>query len=179
MVRPAGRNSPLVAGELSGYLARLNSIAALAKLSGGKVGGYSLLEHTADVGISAYGDSLEDALSCLAAGMFSLLVDPNSVALGHAQVVSLASRDRETLAVDWLNELLYQYEATGFLMKECRIELNPGKAGAASFTLEAHCRGERFDAGKHHILGVIKAATYHQLSVTQDSLWRINVILDV
>ena len=179
MVCPAGRNSPLVAGELSGYLTRLNSITVLAKLSGGKVGGYSLLEHTADVGIYAYGDSLEDVLSWLAAGMFSLIVDPSSVALGAAQEISLLSRDRETLAVDWLNELLFHYESTGFLMKDCRIELNPGEAGAASFKLEAHCRGERFDAGKHHILGVIKAATYHQLSVTQDSLWRVNVILDV
>ena len=143
------------------------------------MGGYSLLEHTADVGINAYGDSLEDALSWLAAGMFSLIVDPSSVALGHAQVVSLVSRDRETLAVDWLNELLYLYEATGFLMKECRIELTPQEAGAASFKLEAHCCGEVLDAARHHILGVIKAATYHQLSVTKDSLWRVKVILDV
>ena len=148
------------------------------------MGGYSLLEHTADVGIHAYGNSLEDALSWLAAGMFSLIVDPNSVAPGYAQVVSLVSRDRETLAVDWLNELLYQYEATGFLMKESRIQLTPQGDGATSFKLEAHCCGEGFDAAKHHILGVIKAATYHQLSVsqlsgTQDSLWRVNVILDV
>ena len=143
------------------------------------MGGYDILEHTADVGICAYGDSLEEALSWLATGMFSLIVDSSSVAPGHSQVVSLVSRDRETLAVDWLNELLYQYEATGFLIKECRIELTPPNAGDASFKLEAHCCGEVFDTARHHILGVIKAATYHQLSVTQDSLWRVKVILDV
>lgn len=70
------------------------------------MGEFTLLEHTADVAITASGDSLAEALAWLAAGMFSLIVDQDTVASSQCQHVSVVSRDRETLAVDWLNELL-------------------------------------------------------------------------
>ena len=96
------------------------------------MGGFTLLEHTADTGISAYGDSLEEALSWLAAGMFSLVVDPETVDASHTRTISLVSSDREALAVDWLNELVYLHETTGFLLKDCHVTLNQGEHGARS-----------------------------------------------
>lgn len=69
------------------------------------MGEFTLLEHTADVAISASGDSLAEALAWLAAGMFSLIVGQETVASSQCQRLSVKSRDRETLAVDWLNEL--------------------------------------------------------------------------
>jgi SHS2 domain-containing protein len=141
------------------------------------VGEFTLLEHTADVAISASGDSLAEALAWLAAGMFSLIVDPETVASSQCQRLSVKSRDRETLAVDWLNELLYRYETTGFLPKEFRLSLAEGEAG-----LDAICRGEQFDPARHRILTVVKAATYHQLAVLRlkdDGRWRVHVVLDL
>ena len=132
------------------------------------------MDHTADIGVSAFGDDLGEAMAWLAAGMFSLIVDANTVVPSCTRAVSVASRDQEALAVDWLNELIYQYEATGFLMKECQVSLNQGNT-----RLSALCIGEKMDPDKHHILTVIKAATYHQLSVTYDRQWHVNVILDV
>ena len=132
------------------------------------------MEHTADVGISAWGKNLEETLSWLAVGMFSLIVDPATVAADHSQVISLVSRDRETLVVDWLNELLYQHETTGLLLKDCHVSLEQGDT-----RLEALCRGEQSDPGRHHILTVVKAATYHGLSVSHDRRWHVRVILDV
>ncbi len=136
--------------------------------------GFTLLEHTADVGIRARGSSLAEALSWVAAGMFSLIVDPDTVTSHQSQEVLVISRDRETLVVDWRNELLYRYETTGFLLKECRISLE--REGTC---LRAICHGERTDPARHHILTVIKAATYHRVAVTHDGGWTINVILDV
>jgi SHS2 domain-containing protein len=137
------------------------------------VAGFTFLEHTADIGIVATGDSLEEALSWLARGMFSLLVDPDTVAAQCSRQVSLSARDWESLVVDWLNELLYLYEATGFLFKGCRVTLpGPGR-------LEARCQGELLDPGRHQIQTVIKAATYHRLEVSNNGQWRVQVILDV
>ena len=184
------------------------------------------MEHTADVGISAWGKNLAETLSWLAVGMFSLIVDPTTVASDHSQAVSLVSRDRETLAVDWLNELLYQYETTGFLLKECQVTLKQGYAGLKAIIhgeqvdparhhiltlavdwlnellyqyettgfllkecqvtlkqgdagLKAIIHGEQVDPARHHILTVVKAATYHLLSVSHNRNWRATVILDV
>ena len=141
---------------------------------GGTLGGFTLLEHTADIGVSACGDSLEEALCWLAAGMFSLIVDAKTVAPVSSRVISVASRDREALAVDWLNELLYQYEATGFLPKECHVTLDQRDR-----RLKAVCKGEEADLDRHHILTVIKAATYHRLSVGHGKEWKVRVYLDV
>jgi SHS2 domain-containing protein len=109
--------------------------------------------------------------------MFSLLVDSDTVAAQCSRQVSLTAHDQESLVVDWLNELLYLYEATGFLLKECRVALpGPGR-------LEAQCRGELLDPARHHIQTVIKAATYHGLEVSnkgsKTGQWRVQVILDV
>ena len=153
------------------------------------MGGFALLDHTADIGISACGETLEDALSWLAIGMFSLIIDPDAVAASHSRVVSVVSRNREALAVDWLNELLYQYEATGFLMKDCQVSLGKGDRDQGSAEqgngeqdnarLEALCHGDQVDLARHQILTVVKAATYHRLSVSQGRMWQVSVILDV
>ena len=137
------------------------------------MGGFNLLEHPADVGIEARGDSLEEAMAWLAAGMFSLIVDPATVRPTDSRHVSVTSRDRVSSVVDWLNELLYQYETTGFLLSHCQVSLGPGGR------LEAECRGEPLDPHRHHVLTVVKAATYHQLVVSQTHQWYIRVILDV
>lgn len=136
--------------------------------------GFTLVEHTADVGVSATGDSLGEALAWLAKGMFSLIVDPETVAPSQVRRVSLVSRDKESLVVDWLNELIYHCEANGFLVKECQVS-----APAEGDRLEAQCHGEERDPARHRILTVVKAATYHNLSVSHDGGWQITVILDV
>ena len=138
------------------------------------VGGFTLLEHTADIGISACGDKLEEALAWLAVGMFSLIVEPSTVVRARTQVITVTSSDRDALAVDWLNELVYQYETTGFLMKDFQVSLNQEVT-----QLEALCGGETLDPSRHHILTVIKAATYHGLSVNHGQQWQVSVFLDI
>ena len=140
------------------------------------MGGFTLLEHTADVGVSSCGESLEEALSWLATGMFSLIVDPSTTTAQVSQVLSVASRDLESLAVDWLNELLFQYETKGFLPKDYQIVLQQEQDRVS---LEALCQGDQLDPARHEILIVVKAATYHNLSVEQGPPWRISIILDV
>ena len=143
------------------------------------MGGFTLLEHTADVGVVATGQTLGDALAWVAKGMLSIIYDLDTVAPRDCLPVSVVSRDREALVVDWLNELLYQYEAAGFLTRECQVSLEEGDT-----RLQARCWGESLDPARHRILTVVKAATYHQLEVAHPSLpgkdqWRIQVILDV
>lgn len=138
------------------------------------MGKFKLLEHTADVGIIATGDSLAEALSWAARGMFSVIVELDNVAPLESREVSVDSPDQEALIVDWLNELLYRYEAEGFLPKEFLISVD--ETGA---NLKAQCLGEAFDPERHHILTSVKAATYHELMVTHNQEWRIQVILDV
>jgi SHS2 domain-containing protein len=138
------------------------------------LGAFELLEHTADVGIIATGGSLAEALSWAARGMFSVIVELDDVAPLESLEVSVASPDQEALTVDWLNELLYRYEAEGFLPKEYLVSVDE-----TGTNLTAQCLGEPFDPERHHILTSVKAATYHELMVTHNQEWQIRVILDV
>jgi SHS2 domain-containing protein len=137
-------------------------------------GTFELLEHTADVGIVATGDSLGEALAWLATGMFSVIADLDTVTSRETREVEVASGDREALVADWLNELLYRYEAEGFLPREFKVRVDD--AGTA---LRAECWGEPVDPERHQLLAAVKAATYHGLELSYDSQWRIQVILDV
>ena len=138
------------------------------------MGGFTILEHTADVGVQATGEDLASALAWAAVGMFSIITDLELVESRQVIHVSLASTDRESLAVDWLNELLYRHEADGFLASEFRVSVND-----TGTSLEAECSGEPVDAGRHRMLMSVKAATYHEVEVAGNGEWRIRVVLDV
>ena len=135
--------------------------------------GYQILDHTADVGIAASGNTLAEALAFLAKGMFALIADPETVEVSDSWELYVSSTDKEALAVDWLNELLYRYEADGFLPKEYCICVEDGGK-----TLTARCSGEKVDPLKR-VFTQVKAATYHGIEVSHDREWRIQVVLDV
>ena len=138
------------------------------------MGGFEILEHTADVGVRATGDTLAEALSWVAKGMFSVIADMDSVEPRKALEVSVPSTDADTLVVDWLNELLYRYEAEGFLLKEFDVTVDEGGK-----SLVGKCVGEAVDPERHVMLTAVKAATYHDLQVSHNAQWEIQVILDV
>lgn len=114
-----------------------------------------MLEHTADLGIVASSDTLDEALAWVAKGMFSAIADLDSVSPQELLEVAVKATDPEALVVDWLNELLYRYEAEGFLPREFDVTLDDTGTG-----LHAQCWGEPIDLERHEILTSVKAATY-------------------
>jgi SHS2 domain-containing protein len=137
--------------------------------------GFALFEHTADVGVRAWGASEEAVFEEAAKGMFSLVCDPQTVGFQEALAVSVEAptADHELLLVAWLNELLYLFEAQRILFSQFKV-LELGES-----TLEAEVAGEAL--GSHHaVCGGVKAATYHGLKLARTSDgWEAEVILDV
>jgi SHS2 domain-containing protein len=138
------------------------------------LGGFELVEHTADIGVQATGDTLAEALAWVAKGMFTVIADLERVEPRAILEVSVRSTDREALVVDWLNELLYRHETEGFLPTDFHVAIDETET-----RLEGRCLGEPFDPLHHDLLTSVKAATYHELSVSHDGSWRIQVLLDV
>ena len=136
--------------------------------------GFEITEHTADVGVSATGADFEEALASLATGMFSVMAHPETVRSVRSWQVEVDSADREALVIDWLNELLYRYEAEGLVPKVYRVSV-----GESGESLVADCTGELLDPQRHRPGTVVKAATYHGLEISHNDEWRIRVVLDV
>src|SRR4030043_272172 len=133
---------------------------------------YELIEHTADMGLAAYGKDLAGAFANAAYGMFSIIADLNAVKEVESRRIRIKEDDAESLLFEWLNSLLYYFDVETLLFKKFDIvELGDDH-------LEAVCYGEKYDASRHHLKTGIKSATYHMLEVDKAKN-RVQVIFDV
>ncbi|GBD11073.1 Protein archease [bacterium HR23] len=140
----------------------------------GSMGGFTFLEHTADVGIVAEGATLAEAFAWAGMGMFAVIADLSTVREQEKVEVEVTAPDREALLVDFLNELNFLFEARGFLCK--RIEV----VEMEDTRLRAVCWGEKIDRSRHRIQCLVKSATYHALALQPtNGGWRVQVILDI
>ena len=128
--------------------------------------------HTADTGLMAYGKDLPEAFANAAYGMFSIIADLRAVKETESRVVQVTGNDREGLLFEWLNRLLYFFDAEMLLLKRFDIEKFEDK------TLKATCYGEKFDPSRHKIKAGVKSATYYLLQVDKEKN-RVRVIFDI
>jgi protein archease len=135
---------------------------------------YETFDHTADIGIRAFGRTPEEVFIHAAEALFNVLTDLGSIRGRLTREVEVRGSDLEDLLVRWLGELLYLCEGEGYLFQEFSIvQLTPT-------SLKAAARGERFDPARHEFKTEIKAVTYHQVEVSQKGeTWVGKVILDL
>ena len=122
---------------------------------------YEEIDHTADVGIRAYGTTLDELFAHAAEGMFSLVTDLNRVKKVGEVEVSLEAGDTPTLLARWLEELLFLHETQHLLFSSFDVHVRRN-------TLEANARGEMIDKKRHELRLVIKAVTRHGLLLDLD-----------
>jgi len=150
---------------------------------------FEVIDISGDVGIKAYGGNLKDAFMNAAIGMYSLITDLEIVKEEKVIDVSIESDSMEGLLVSWLNELVFHFDAYGFIGKRITIkELTPspplgGREQPSSMQdcrIKASLSGEDFDPARHESRLLIKAATYHRLKVEKkNGEWEIDVIFDI
>lgn len=135
--------------------------------------GFEITDHTSDVGIVAYGKSLEEVFVNAALGTFSLVADLGAVAETIERSIEVDAMNREELLVAWLNELLYLFDAERLIFRRFQI------TGLEEEKLSATAWGEEIDPSRHNLQTQVKAATYHQLKLEKPNGFRAQVILDV
>ncbi|GJQ59054.1 MAG: archease [Candidatus Scalindua sp. AMX11] len=139
---------------------------------------YTLIDHTADIGIDIFGDTLSDLFSNAGFAMFDIITDITTVEAKDQRIIKVEGIDREQLLVDWLGELLYLYDVKNLLFKDFLItDMNENQLTAS---LTATIRGEKYCETKHTINTEIKAVTHHALSVKlEHNRWKARVIFDL
>ena len=135
---------------------------------------FETLNHTADIGIIAYGKDISEVFINAAKGFLSLVIDPKEVSNKETHDIEVAAADREALLLNWLNELIYLLGAKEVLLKDFKvIEITDLK-------LKVQASGEKIKKNKHHFMREVKAATYHKLKIEQTAEgWRAQVIFDI
>ena len=134
---------------------------------------FEFINHTADVGIIAYGADMSQAFANAARALFSLITELDDVAEVIQRDIELTATDVESLLAEWLNELVYQFDTESILFKRFDIiQFNNTR-------LKARGYGEKVDRSKHKLKIGVKAATYHMLKVDKGDGCRVQVLFDI
>lgn len=136
---------------------------------------FEFFEHTADIGVIAYGKTLKQAMANCAYGMFSILVDNlHEVNTQKTVEIEVSGNDLQEILVAFLSELLYNHTVGNLILKKFSI-----KEIRDTF-LKAKASGELYDPARHKIWHEIKTVTYHQLKIEEkEGYFRIQVIFDI
>jgi SHS2 domain-containing protein len=135
---------------------------------------YRYIDHPADVGFEAYGDTLEELFANAALAVYSFMTEVDEIAEEEERAVAIQAEDLLSLMFDWLDELLFLFESESLVMKTFGITVNESE-----FRINGTCRGGKFDPAKHASGIIVKAVTYNMMEVKKNEVWHAQVVLDV
>lgn len=135
---------------------------------------YEVFEHTADIGLHAYGSTLSELFIHAAQGMESLMIPPEQVRIQVSRVVEVDGHDSVSLLIAWLNELIFLFDTEYLIF--CQFEIE----SLTETHLRGRASGESYDAHRHELGSAIKAVTWHEAAVEQtDGGYKARIIFDI
>ena len=138
---------------------------------------FEILEHTADIGIAAYGKNKREVFINAAKGMFEIIAgETKNIKENFYDKIKLEADNLEGLLFAWLNELLYIGETKLIILNKFKIK------ELSDFQIKAEVEGMKINPPFVKIEKEIKAVTYHRLEIKKDEesgLWRAQIIFDI
>ena len=134
---------------------------------------FEIVNHTADVGIIAYGADMNEAFANAAKALFSLITELDDVEEVMHRDIELTAPDQESLLVEWLNELIYLFDAENIIFKRFDV------TRLSQTQLKARSYGHKVDSSKHKLKMGVKAATYHMLKIEKSNGSKVQVLFDI
>ncbi|MBS1266767.1 MAG: Protein archease [Candidatus Woesearchaeota archaeon] len=121
--------------------------------------GYKYLEHEADVGIQAFGNTVKKAFEDGAKAMFNVMIDLDQVEHKKEVEINCKADNLPALFIEWLNELLAQMDISIMFFSDFKVKIIEDKG----FSLIGQAIGEKINLDKHETKTEVKAATYSGL----------------
>lgn len=138
------------------------------------MGHYQLLEHTADIGLEACGETRTELFIQAALALREILVGKSAPTGENNLSIRVDGVDDAELLVNWLGELVFLFESRLFLPATFVLHFE-GKQ------LAAEVKGQTMDPTQLEVTGEVKAVTHHQVVAEQtpDGWWYGRVYLDL
>ena len=134
---------------------------------------FEQVDISGDVGLQVWGQDLEDLFENAAIGMSNLITDVSTVPETETREVHVVAENNEDLLVQWLNELVFLFDTYNYICKSYSVSIVNKK-------LRAVISGGTFDPSTSESGLLIKAATYHDLSISKTNThWEATVIFDI
>ncbi|KAE8624600.1 hypothetical protein XENTR_v10005999 [Xenopus tropicalis] len=134
------------------------------------------LDHTADVQLHAWGETLEEAFEQCAMAMFGYMTDIETVEPLDTVEVVTEGEDLISLLFNFLDEWLYKFSADQyFVPREVKV-LNIDRM---NFKIRSIGWGEEFSLTKHPQGTEVKAITYSAMQIHEEEKAEVFVIIDI
>jgi SHS2 domain-containing protein len=136
--------------------------------------GFEILDHTADMGFRASAATPPALFELCARALVSIVMDAAAALPSARRSILATGDDLEELLVAWLNEVLWLMDGERLAPAVVRVET------LSDHRVTGWLEGEPRDDRRHPPRLVVKAATFHQLSIQrEDAHWIAEVFLDV
>jgi SHS2 domain-containing protein len=117
------------------------------------------INHTSDLGLSVYAESLPELFTAAGRALMKLMVDLDSVKSLEQKNLVVQADEIDLLFKEWLSELLALFNNEEFLIARiAEVRLNNSQISAIVY-------GEKYDKIRHKIRRELKSITYHQLGI--------------
>ncbi|XP_065353726.1 protein archease isoform X1 [Cloeon dipterum] len=138
---------------------------------------YEYLDHTADVQLHSWGDTVEECFEQCAVAMFDYISELDKCDILEMRRVSVEGHDMLSLLYNFLDECLFMFNCEPFfLAKKVKII----EFDRTAWKIRAELYGEEFDLEKHPQGTEVKAITYSNMQVHEDKPQKeVFVIIDI
>ncbi len=134
-----------------------------------KGSGFQDVEHTADLALKVWADSEPELFRQAALGMISLMGVESGFGNHGNRKIDIRANDRESMLVQFLNQILLEIEVEGMSPIELAISIHKSILSADLVCLPLL-----------RIKKLIKAATYSSLDIHKDgSVFTTTIVFDV
>ena len=136
---------------------------------------YRITKHKSELAVKVVGASQADLFANSAYTLFDVMVaDLDKVDCKDHIPLEIEGTDRDDLMVNWMRELLYLYQGSGYLLKDFQIR------EVKDTIVKAEVAGEKIDPDRHEIKQEIAAIAFHKSRMDKTgNQWTAQVIFEV
>ena len=133
---------------------------------------YKITERSSDLAVKLSGKTQAEVLTNAAVALFDLMTDLDKIDLKESLFVEVEGVDDE-LMVNWMREVLYLFQGSGYILKEFEVLETRGSY------VRAQGLGEKFDPDRHEIRREFSSILAHQCRLAKTGeLWTAQVTFE-
>lgn len=135
---------------------------------------YRLTTRQSELAVKVLGNSQVNLFANSAFALFDVMTEVEKIDIKERMPLEVEGTDRDDLLVNWMRELLYLYQGSGYLLREFHIR------EAKDTIVKAEVCGEKIDPDRHEIKREIVGVAYHQsrMQKTGDQ-WTAQLIFEI
>ena len=136
---------------------------------------YRITKHQSELAVRVVGDSQADLFANSAFALFDVMLTAvDNVETKEKIPLEVEGTDRDDLMINWLRELLYLYQGSGYLLREFQIR------EVKDTVVKADVLGEKIDPDRHEIKQEIATVAFHKSRMQKTgNQWTAHLIFEI